>query len=101
MSEFDLQDKEVIAMVRRNPNRKVCAEALPPVEFLDDGTVRFARKKFPWKSLISPVSSALLFIAASISFLHGMIAGFNGLDILCILFAIADLFTLGNGVFNN
>ena len=52
MSEFELQDKEVISMVRRNPRRKVCADALPPIEFLDDGTVRFARKKFPWRVLI-------------------------------------------------
>ena len=101
MSEFELQNKEVISMVRRNPRRKVCADALPPIEFLDDGTVRFARKKFPWRVLIRAGCIVLGIISGARGFIHGFGYGFNGMDVLYIVGAVFYICFLGNGFYKD
>lgn len=96
------EDQEVFAMVKRNPSRKVDADALPPIVVEDNGTMHFAEpKQDPWTTLLS--LSAVAGIAISMgmgvySMIHavvtrtptahdimGMIAAaFAGLVVLCL-----------------
>lgn len=96
------EDREVFAMVKRNPSRKVDADALPPIVVEDNGTMHFAEpKQDPWTTLLS--LSAVAGIAISMgmgvySMIHavvtrtptahdimGMIAAaFAGLVVLCL-----------------
>lgn len=99
MTQFDIEDREVISIVRSNPNRKVYAEALPPLEVCKDGTIRFARKKFPWKVMIINCIVILGGILCIYGFIHGIASGFDGLDLLYICGAIAYIGMLGGKIF--
>ena len=96
------EDREVFAMVKRNPSRKVDADALPPIVVEDNGTMHFADPKPDlWTTLLS--LSAVAGIAISMGMgIYGMIhavvtrtptahdimgmiaAAFAGLVVLCL-----------------
>ena len=96
------EDREVFAMVKRNPSRKVDADALPPIVVEDNGTMHFADPKPDlWTTLLS--LSVVAGIAISMGMgIYGMIhavvtrtptahdimgmiaAAFAGLVVLCL-----------------
>lgn len=96
------EDREVFAMVKRNPSRKVDADALPPIVVEDNGTMHFADPKPDlWTTLLS--LSVVAGIAISLGMgIYGMIhavvtrtptahdimgmiaAAFAGLVVLCL-----------------
>lgn len=96
------EDQEVFAMVKRNPSRKVDADALPPIVVEDNGTMHFADPKPDlWTTLLSLSAVAGIAISLGIglySMIHavvtrtptahdimGMIAAaFAGLVVLCL-----------------
>ena len=67
------EDQEVFSMVKRNPARKVDADALPPIVVEDNGTMHFAEpEQDPWTTLLS--LSAVAGIAISMGMgIYGMI----------------------------
>lgn len=96
------EDQEVISMVKRNPARKVDADALPPIVVEDNGTMHFAEpKQDPWITLLSLSAVAGIAIGLGMG-IYGMIhavvtrtptahdimgmiaAAFAGLVVLCL-----------------
>lgn len=96
------EDQEVISMVKRNPARKVDADALPPIVVEDNGTMHFADPKPDlWTTFLSLSSVTGIAISLGIglySMIHAAVTGgpsafdvvgmtlgaFAGLVVLCL-----------------